>query len=68
MRRRLFTVWVVLTAGFVPLSAGQNSPAIVFDSETKELGRVREGEDLKQVFKFTNKGQGQLEILNVQPG
>ena len=68
MRMFLFTAWIVMAAGFVPLPARQNSPAIVFDSETKELGRVREGEDLQQVFKFTNNGRGQLEILNVQPG
>jgi hypothetical protein len=68
MRRALLAISVVLIAVFAPLFARQNFPAIVFDSETKDLGRVPEGEDLKQVFKFTNNGQGRLEILNVQPG
>jgi hypothetical protein len=54
--------------GFVPLFARQKTPMIVFDSDTRDLGKVWEGDELKQTFKFTNKGDGQLEILNVQPG
>lgn len=54
--------------GFLPLFAQQKMPAIVFDSELKEFGKVPEGDDLKQVFKFTNKGEGQLEIIDVRPG
>lgn len=68
MRRSFLGVWTILVIGFLPLFAQQKAPAIVFDSETKDLGKVQEGDEIKQLFKFTNKGQGQLEILHVQPG
>ena len=67
MRRCFLAALIVLTAGLLPAFA-QNQPAIVFDTEMKDLGRVPDGEDLKLVFRFSNKGKGQLEILNVQPG
>lgn len=68
MRRSSLAVWAILVTGFLPLFAQQKAPAIVFDNETRDLGRVQEGDVLKQVFKFTNKGHSRLEILNVQPG
>ena len=68
MRRCLVALCAILVAGFVPLFARQKTPTIVFDSDSKDVGRVWEGDQLKQIFKFTNKGDGQLEILNVQPG
>ena len=49
-------------------SVAQQQPAIVFDAVTKDLGKVAEGQQLKHVFKFTNKGNGTLEILDVHPG
>jgi len=49
-----------------PAAAQENRPAIVFDSVAKDFGRVIEGETVRHVFKFTNKGKAKLEILNVE--
>jgi len=68
MRRCFVFLCVILVAVSLLLPAQQKTPTIAFDSESKELGKVWEGDELKQIFKFTNKGAGQLEILNVQPG
>jgi len=68
MRRCLVVLCVILVSGSFPLLAQQKTPRITFDSESRDLGKVWEGDDLKQIFKFTNKGDGQLEIFNVQPG
>jgi Protein of unknown function (DUF1573) len=46
-------------------AAQDKRAAIVFDSQTKDFGRVLEGEPLKHVFRFTNKGDATLEILDI---
>jgi hypothetical protein len=42
------------------------TPTIVFQGQSKDFGKTTEGELLKHVFSFTNKGTGALEILNVE--
>ncbi len=42
-------------------------PAISFESVSKDAGRVTQGETVKQVFNFINKGTGILEIKGVEP-
>jgi hypothetical protein len=59
--------FVTLVLGLVPLRGQDKAPAIVFDSITKDFGNVKEGETLKHIFKFSNKGQATLEILSVEP-
>ena len=40
----------------------------MFESQTKDFGKAVEGEVLKHVFKFTNKGNETLEIAKIEPG
>jgi hypothetical protein len=65
MKRTISLAWVV----FLAVAAGvaqQKGATIVFDSQSKDFGRVLEGEPLKHVFKFSNRGSGTLEILNIE--
>jgi len=58
-------IWIV--AGMASVYGQAKKPSIVFDSITKDAGKVTQGETAKQVFAFTNKGSGTLEIIGVQP-
>lgn len=41
------------------------SASIVFNEETHDFGKVKEGKQLEFSFQFTNKGEDTLKILNV---
>ena len=58
-------IWIVV--GMACVYGQAKKPSIVFDGITKDAGKVTQGETVKQVFTFTNKGSGTLEIINVQP-
>lgn len=58
-------IWIM--AGMASVSGQAKKPSIVFDSIIKDAGKVTQGETVKQVFTFTNKGSGILEIVSVQP-
>lgn len=67
MKKTAFAVCaLVLVAMVWPAAAQESRPTIVFDSLTKDFGRVIEGEAVKHVFKFANKGNAPLDILNVE--
>jgi hypothetical protein len=66
MKRFLVTFVTLTSVLALSLSAQTPSPTIVFDSLSKDFGKAVEGEKLKHVFKFTNKGQGTLEILSAE--
>jgi hypothetical protein len=68
MKRGTLVLCICVIWGFLLLAAQEKGPAIVFDSTTKDFGKVTEGETLKHVFKFTNKGQTTLDIVKVEPG
>jgi len=53
--------------GGVPAVAQAAMPSISFDSIGRDAGRVPQGEAIQQVFAFTNKGTGALEIKSVEP-
>lgn len=55
-----------LTVGAVSLPAQAKTPTIAFDSLTKDFGSVIEGQTLKHLFKFTNKGAALLEIIRAE--
>lgn len=57
-------IWLI--AG-MPVSGQAKKPSIVFDRLAKDAGTVTQGEIVRQVFAFTNKGSGILEIARVQP-
>jgi hypothetical protein len=63
---RLF-LCVFPVLGMAPCLAQDITPSIVFENPTQDMGKITEGETLKHVFKFTNKGQGTLEVLKVEP-
>jgi len=66
MKRWGLALWVTLTIAPVLLPAQGKIPIIVFDSLTKDVGSVVEGQTLKHVFKFTNKGTALLEIIRAE--
>jgi len=61
-RTTLLACALLITAA---AAAQDRRAAIVFDGQSKDFGRVLEGEPLKHVFKFTNKGDATLEILKI---
>jgi len=67
MKRFLLCFLTFAGAGTLLLRGFDNSPSIVFDSTTKDFGKVTEGEKLKHIFKFTNKGTATLEINSAEP-
>ncbi len=60
-------ILILAVAALPPIYAQSRAPSIHFESETREFGRVTEGELLKHVFRFTNKGTAALEIFSVEP-
>jgi hypothetical protein len=66
--RRLFPVLLaILVLGLAALGAAEKAPVIAFEGIAKDFGTVTEGESLKHVFAFRNKGDATLEILKVEP-
>jgi hypothetical protein len=53
-------------AASVAFAMQGKGPTIVFDSQSKDFDKIFQGETLKHVFKFANKGSGMLEIVNVE--
>jgi hypothetical protein len=66
MKRCCVALCVWLTIGAVPLVAQAKTPTIAFDSLTKDFGSVIEGQTLKHVFKFSNRGAGLLHIIRAE--
>jgi len=52
---------VTLTSGI-----GQGKPSIQIENVNRDVGTIQQGDVIRQVFAFTNKGSGTLEILNVE--
>jgi hypothetical protein len=67
MKRLLPVLLAILLLGLLTLGAADKAPAIAFDGVAKDFGTVTEGESLKHVFTFKNKGEATLEILKVEP-
>jgi hypothetical protein len=63
MRRWISSLAVLfLASACLP---AQERPTIVFDSQSRDFGKVIQGEELKHLFKFTNRGSAPLEIFSV---
>ncbi len=56
----------VLTLAMMTIQAQDKTPVISFENTNKDFGKVTEGQLLKHIFRFTNKGSVQLEILKVE--
>ncbi len=68
MKRFCPAFFLTLAVATLPsLSAQSRASSIHFENETREFGRVTEGELLKHTFRFTNKGTAALEIFSVEP-
>ncbi len=67
MKRTNIPFALILLFVAVSLVAQDKVPSIAFENLTKDMGKITEGEPVKHVFKFTNKGQAALEILKVEP-
>ena len=65
---RLCTVTLILMlAAFNDVPGQTKGPAIYFEKTSIDVGTIAQGETIKQVFTFTNKGSGTLQILDVAP-
>ena len=49
------------------LSGQDKAPSIFIDNPARDFGKVMQGETVKHVFSFSNKGTTALEILSVEP-
>jgi hypothetical protein len=67
MNRFITIICTLLVAGLLPLLAQQKGPNIEFDNVNRMVTKAIDGDVISQVFKFTNKGDAQLEILAVEP-
>lgn len=67
MKRLLPVLPAILALGLITLQAAEKTAAVAFDSITRDFGTVTEGERLKYVFTFKNRGDAVLEILKVEP-
>jgi hypothetical protein len=65
MKQLMIGIILFLLAA-VPLAAQDKAPVLVFESQTKDFGKVNEGAPIKHVFKFANKGDAVLEIFKVE--
>jgi hypothetical protein len=68
MKRLGFVLGILAAMVTLPLRAQGKAPLIVFDGQTKDFGKILEGETIKHVFTFTNKGTATLEILKTEAG
>jgi hypothetical protein len=67
MSRFSLVFFALPAVAFFSLYARDSAPHIVFDNQVKDFGEVTEGETLRHVFRFTNKGTATLEIVSVEP-
>ncbi len=61
---RAIVLFVILTTSTV--AAQSKGPVIEFQKTNVDLGTVIQGEAIKQVFDFVNKGGATLQILDVE--
>ncbi len=67
MKRLAATLCVLLSVWFASSASAQRGPSIEFDSPTRTVTKVMDGEAIHQLFKFKNTGDTQLEITGVEP-
>ena len=65
MKRFLHVACILMISASSVFAQNMNVPSISFDAQTKDFGKILEGEKLKHVFKFVNKGTRTLEVLSV---
>jgi hypothetical protein len=60
-------IFFCFLAGLSSVTGQSKTASIDFESQNRDSGKIMEGETIKQVFQFTNKGAGVLEIRSVEP-
>jgi hypothetical protein len=60
-------MWMFLIVGLAVLSGQDKAPSMIIDNPARDFGKVMQGETVKHVFSFSNKGTTALEILSVEP-
>jgi hypothetical protein len=67
MTMRLYMA-LILSMSVLSISGfGQaKGPLLQIEDISRDVGTVTQGETIKQIFAFSNKGSGALEILNVE--
>jgi hypothetical protein len=67
MTMRLY-IALILSMPVLSMSGlGQaKGPLLQIEDISRDVGTVLQGETIKQIFAFTNKGPGTLEIFNVE--
>jgi hypothetical protein len=65
MKQYLHLACVLILSAMSLFAQNTNVPAISFDTQSKDFGKVLEGEKLKYVFRFVNKGTQTLEVQSV---
>jgi hypothetical protein len=60
-------ILVCLLAGLATGVGQATMPSIDFDAISKDVGKITQGETVRQIFAFTNQGTGTLKILGVEP-
>jgi len=63
--RICFAVLLFMPAAWTNAVGQAKSPSIYFESVNRDVGTIPQGEIIKQVFAFTNKGSAALEIKDV---
>ncbi len=63
--RLISTVLVLLLTALPTLNAQIKGPSIHFDTTERDLGKVTQGENIREVFSFTNRGSAALQILSI---
>ena len=65
MKRLPFLILMLVVASGTLIGGQDKGPSISFDSTSKNFGKATEGETLRHVFKFTNRGNAPLEVIGV---
>jgi hypothetical protein len=64
--RFYFAVLALILAVSTDVIGQTKRPSLFIENTSRDVGTVTQGETIKQVFQFTNKGDATLEILDVQ--
>jgi hypothetical protein len=67
MNRLSFMAWICLAMAMSPMPGQDKVPVMAIDDPVKDFGKVLQGEILKHVFSFSNRGSGELEVLGIEP-
>jgi hypothetical protein len=65
MKQFLHAACILIFSSMLLIAQNINAPSISFDAQTKDFGKILEGEKLKHIFKFVNKGTQTLEVQSV---